>query len=105
MKVNCWEHKRCGRGPGAVLADGRRICPAARERRLDAVHGGVNGGRACWVVAGTFCEGEEPQGTFARKIDTCASCDFYERVRAEEHPEFRLAPNLLRLLGERVPTH
>ena len=99
MKPNCWEHKLCGRGPDAHDSDGLGACPAALEQRLDGTHGGVNAGRACWVVAGTMCGGER-QGTFARKVSTCSDCDFYARVQDEEHPGFQLAPNLLRILSE-----
>lgn len=80
-KVNCWEVKNCGRGPGSGEGN---ICPAAKETRLDGVHGGVNAGRACWAVAGTLCGGGIPSGTFARKMETCIECDFYHCVRNEE---------------------
>jgi len=44
----------------------------------------VNAGRACWLVAGTFCD-NVVSGTFAEKIDTCRNCDFYKKVQDEEH--------------------
>jgi len=47
------------------------------------VHGGKSSGRACWVVAGTFCGGTI-QGTFARKQVACKRCDFYKKVHHEE---------------------
>lgn len=47
----------------------------------------VNAGRACQVVAGTFCGGEV-QGAFAQKFHSCRTCGFYENVRAVEHPNF-----------------
>jgi hypothetical protein len=47
------------------------------------VHGGINSGRACWVVAGTFCGGTV-QGAFARKQVACKRCDFYSKVHHEE---------------------
>ncbi|MFC1523215.1 NAD-dependent epimerase/dehydratase family protein [Thermodesulfobacteriota bacterium] len=86
-KLNCWDVKNCGRGPDAVLADEEKCCPAAREQRLDGVHGGMNSGRACWVVAGTFCGGQV-QGTFARKYDVCRKCEFFQRVATEEGAKF-----------------
>lgn len=99
---NCWEAKRCGREPGGLHADATGVCPAALEVRLHGVHQGRNAGRACWVVAGTMCEGRV-EGTFATKFDTCAMCDFYQRVKREESPAFMLSASLLRLLREESP--
>ncbi|MDW7771833.1 MAG: NAD-dependent epimerase/dehydratase family protein [Desulfobulbaceae bacterium] len=82
-KLNCWEIKKCGRGPGSD----RNPCPAAIEERLDGVHGGKNSGRACWVVAGTYCGGKI-QGTHAAKFDVCKNCDFYQLVCSEEGEKF-----------------
>ena len=74
---------KCGRGPKGVKAKQLGVCPAARDKRLDMVHGGINSGRACWVVAGTFCGGTV-QGSFARKQVACKRCDFYNKVQHEE---------------------
>ena len=83
-KRNCWEFKNCGRGPYSDDS-----CPAATERRADGIHGGMNAGRCCWVVAGTLCGGQV-QGSFAAKLDNCLACDFYNEVRREEVGTFRL---------------
>jgi len=82
-KVNCWEWKKCGRQPGGPKVAELGICPAASERRTNGVNSGVNGGRACWFVAGTLCEGKV-QGTFAAKLSSCTECDFYKLVAREE---------------------
>jgi len=82
-KKNCWEFKNCGRGPDGTNAEELGVCPAATEKRLDGIHGGKNGGRSCWVIAGTFCDGEV-QGSFAGKYDCCQSCDFFKLVVQEE---------------------
>jgi len=82
-KQNCWEFKKCGRGPDAEHGNTGEPCPATTEKRLDGVHGGKNSGRACWAVAGTFCGGKI-QGTHAAKYDVCKKCDFYQQVAAEE---------------------
>lgn len=79
-KKNCWDVMGCGLGPG----NGVSLCSAATESRLDGVHGGVNGGRACWVVAGTHCPDNPATGTFARKMESCFDCPFYKQVRDEE---------------------
>ena len=96
-KKNCWEFKKCGREPGGSHVHDLGICPAARELRLDGVHHGRNGGRACWVVAGSLCGGEI-QGTFAQKFNNCSTCDFYSTVRQEEGGYFELSAVLLKKL-------
>lgn len=97
MKQNCWEFKKCGREPGGVHALELGVCPAATEGRLDAVHGGKNAGRSCWVVAGTLCKGET-QGTFAVKFKACETCEFYLAVREAEFPQFHFSSMLLNKL-------
>jgi hypothetical protein len=97
MKQNCWEAKNCGREPGGVHAKELGVCPASVEVKLDGIHHGKNAGRACWVVAGTFCSGK-PKGIFAQNSHKCDTCDIYNQVRKEEFPTFFLAIQLLRKL-------
>ena len=97
MKTNCWEYKKCGREPGGSKASELGICSAATESILDGVHGGHSAGRACWVVAGTFCGGEV-QGSFAIKFKECEKCDFYMEVRNDEWPNFEYSSSLLKRL-------
>lgn len=97
-KPNCWEFKECGREPGGARVGELGVCPACTDSRLDSVHDGRNAGRACWVVAGTFCEGEV-QGTFAKKFSNCQTCEFYGHVKEQEHPRFKLTATLLGMLG------
>lgn len=92
-RLNCWEEKKCGREPGGGNVKVLGVCPAASESSLDGVHGGKNGGRACWVLAGTFCQGAV-QGTFARKFASCRECNFYQSVMRIEGADI-LAPSLL----------
>ncbi len=87
-KQNCWEFKKCGRGPDEKLDGQSPPCPAAIEKRLDRVHGGNNSGRSCWVVAGTYCGGIT-QGTHASKYDVCKKCDFFQLVKEEEGNKFQ----------------
>jgi len=82
-KINCWEYMDCRREPGGSRAADLGICPAAADASFDGINSGVCGGRICWAVAGTFCEGKI-QGTFAEKRTSCLGCDFYQKVRAEE---------------------
>jgi hypothetical protein len=97
MKKNCWEVKRCGREPGGRNARELGICPAAVEGRTDGVNDGRNGGRACWVIAGTMCAGRV-QGSFASKLGTCVGCEFFRVVSAEEGEALQGVKEILRLL-------
>ena len=83
MKINCWEYKKCGREPNGSKVDELGICPSSTEEALNGVHGGENAGRACWVVAGTLCNGMI-QGTFAKKYNNCFECNFFKTVKEEE---------------------
>lgn len=96
-KTNCWEAKQCGREPGGPKVKELGVCPAAEEHRVDGVNEGVNAGRACWAVAGTFCGGNV-QGAFATKLDNCMSCDFYEEVVSEQWPNYKGSAQILALL-------
>lgn len=93
-KKNCWEFKNCGRESGGAKAAFLGVCPASSEKRLDKIHDGINGGRTCWIIAGTLCKGEI-QGEFAKKFQNCQSCDFYLATRAEESGHFQLSTILL----------
>jgi hypothetical protein len=97
MKKNCWEFKSCGREPGGINEKTQGVCPAAVEEKLNGVHHGKNGGRACWVVAGTLCGGIV-QGTFAQKFKNCNTCDFYNEVKKHESSGFKLSATLLSML-------
>ncbi|HAM52585.1 MAG TPA: hypothetical protein DCP92_18495 [Nitrospiraceae bacterium] len=93
-KLNCWEFKKCGREAGGAKAEELGVCPAATDEKLNAVHGGKNAGRSCWVVAGTMC-GERVQGTFAQKYQNCYLCDFFSAVKEEEGPAYQSSIILL----------
>lgn len=95
MKRNCWEFMRCGKG--ANVPDGGLQCPAYTEQRLHSVHGGINAGRACWVVNDTKCEGIL-QGTFQSTYRSCSTCAFYLAVRAEEGDQYQISMTLMDML-------
>lgn len=82
-KLNCWEVQKCGREPGGHAVGNQGPCPASVVKALDGVHGGLNSGRTCWVLAGTFCSGQVV-GTAARKLSSCMECAFYRQVLREE---------------------
>lgn len=83
-KMNCWQYKKCGREPGGSMAAREGVCPAASGTIFNTFNNGINAGRSCWLVAGTFCD-HQIMGTFAEKIDTCKNCSFYQKVQEEEH--------------------
>jgi hypothetical protein len=91
MKKNCWEVKSCER---CTTISGDDSCPVCKEIKLHGVHGGVNGGRACWVIRHTKCGGSK-QGSFGSKFSNCKTCDFYNMVKAEEKGSFQLSASLL----------
>jgi len=101
-KRNCWEVKNCGRERSGAKAFEMGVCPAATEKRLNNVHGGVNGGRGCWIVAGTYCKGKI-QGTFAQKAKNCSACDFYRLVKSEEENRFLPLTTMLQKMNGRQP--
>ena len=91
MKKNCWEVKACERCAKAV---GDESCPVCKEIGLNGVHGGINGGRACWVIPHTRCGGTV-QGRFGQKFSNCMECEFYRMVKAEEKGNFQLTATIL----------
>jgi len=101
MKLNCWEAKGCGRQPGGYKSLELGICPAAIETKAHGINGGVNGGRACWVIESTVCH-NQVQGSFAQKLKDCMQCDFYSAVRDEEGINYLASKKVLaRLRGTR----
>jgi hypothetical protein len=98
-KINCWEHKNCGREPEGINAFELGVCPATVEKSLDGTHGGKNAGRACWAVGGSMCGGKV-QGTFAQKYGNCVICDFYKLVKEEEGEGFVSSSTLLEKLSK-----
>ncbi|MFW9918771.1 MAG: two-CW domain-containing protein [Candidatus Thorarchaeota archaeon] len=88
--LNCWEARNCGREPGGMKAVKDGVCPAAEAVWLDGVNRGINGGRVCWVVAGTMGS-KVCNLTFSEKITDCIMCDFYQKVLLEE-PYFEIYP-------------
>ena len=77
---------KCGREPCGDKADQLGICPAAADSSFSGINRGINGGRICWAVAGTFCGGKV-QGKFADKRKSCIRCDFFKLVRSQEEKE------------------
>ncbi|MBU0465456.1 MAG: hypothetical protein KKE12_17980 [Proteobacteria bacterium] len=64
------------------------VCNAAEMEKLEGINRGKKGGRVCWALVGTLCEGRV-QGIFAEKIANCLDCEFYSYVRNQEGQDFR----------------
>ena len=96
-RKNCWEIKNCGRQPGGEKEKELGICPASIDARLDGTNQGKNGGRACWALSGTFCDGKV-QGVFAMKLGGCVNCEFFRQVVKEEGAELEMTSEILKKL-------
>ncbi len=97
-KLNCWEFKKCGRQLGGEKVAELGVCPAASAKCTDGTNCGVNGGRACWAITGTFCGGKV-QGSFATKLLNCKECEFYGIVRNEEGANYVGSRHILEKLA------
>jgi hypothetical protein len=95
MKINCWEFHGCV--SGGKHNDRLSTCPAYIETRMNGIHGGVNGGRACWIVAGETCR-SNMQKSGGRIPGSCQSCDFFKLVVREEGIDFVIPDKILRTL-------
>lgn len=83
MATDCWSFKRCGREPGGATVHELGVCPASTLVAADGIHGGTNGGRACWAIVGTFCDGNV-QNSLAAKLHHCVGCEFRTVVQLSE---------------------
>jgi hypothetical protein len=93
IKISCWEFKKCGRETDGSNADELGICPASLTNEYNNINYGQFGGRFCWSIAGTFCQGRV-NGTFAKKLPSCVNCDFLKSVHYEEGGNFILTPTV-----------
>ena len=78
-KQNCWEYMKCGREPSGEKVTELGICRMATDESLNGLNSGINGGRICWTIAGTFCLGKV-QGTFAKEQGSCVECNFFKSI-------------------------
>jgi len=88
MKDNCWDIMQCNQNI-------KKECPATTSEQCNGIHGGVNGGRCCWQISGTFCEdvmlcGGTEAGIKAKDITSCIFCEVYIRVKLEEGKNFKM---------------
>jgi hypothetical protein len=95
--MNCWEYKSCGRERGGTRVDDLGVFTASANRKAKGIKRGLNRRMACWAIAGTLCN-EKVQGTFASKLPTCTTCNFYDFVRIEEGANFNNAHEIRELM-------
>lgn len=80
-KLNCWEYKQCGHEQGGKNAH-LGICPAATYYHANGFLDGINGGRACMYITGTFCD-NSLSGTAKEKDKVCLECEFFRTLKQE----------------------
>ncbi len=104
QRLNCWEYQGCGCGPGGARIGESGQCPSSTESSLHGGNHGINGGRSCWVISGTLCDGVVA-GDFEDKYHECRKCAFSQRVEVEEGLDFEDSESLLtRYRGTGVST-
>ena len=90
---NCWEVMNCGQNPISKINSKTEICPAVKNSEFDGTNNGKFAGRACWIIAGSFCL-ENKKGAFSGKIMSCLYCEFFEKVKNEEGKNFISIPEI-----------
>ncbi len=50
MNKNCWEFKKCGRGPGGYKVKEFGLCPVCQASDNNQINNGKNAGRSCWLA-------------------------------------------------------
>ncbi|MBN2010802.1 hypothetical protein JW960_15755 [candidate division KSB1 bacterium] len=89
-KQNCWEFKKCGREPGGNKEKELGVCPTAIDEKNDGINHGINGGRFCWTIVGTLCDGKL-FGSFISQQVSCMECEFLKTVVQEEGDDLKLS--------------
>jgi len=97
MKMNCWDYQQCGREANGSRVRKLGICPVYLFPGLDGIHGGKNGGRACWIIRDVTC-GSTLQRMFIPHCLACFSCHFRRSVMNDEGPDCIISDSFLTLL-------
>ena len=82
-EINCWEYQKCSKANMAK-------CPVPEFKISDGFCGGINGGRACTYITGTFCLAVVP-GAVKMQNKDCANCLFYKMLAREHGGEFSVS--------------
>jgi hypothetical protein len=97
LKRNCWDYYRCRKQSEGNHVKEHDVCPAYFETKLHGIHDGKNGGRACWIVAGTKCGGRIKR-TLVPKFIVCKLCGFKKIVISEESQNFVVSDDFMKNL-------
>lgn len=90
---------KCGREPGGINELTLGVCFVPLLEKADGLNNGKNAGRVCWAVAGTLC-GCEITGVFAKKLNSCLTCEFYKLVTTEEGFDFVPTKEISKILKD-----
>ena len=93
-RKNCWEVMNCQRQPGGEKVEELGVCPATLPNKYDSFNKGKHGGRFCWAIADTLCEGSFGGAAYIDNLGNCINCKFLKQVSEEEAQGFVLFPNI-----------
>lgn len=85
--LNCWEFHQCGRD---VFTPRRvdSVCPVSITTCHHGRNKGINAGRCCWMVGGTFSPSrfhpDRERGSMPFKETHCKGCAFRRLVESEQ---------------------
>lgn len=80
-KLNCWEYMKCGRELDGKKARELGVCPVAIDPYADGINEGINGGRICWAIVGSYSLYHQ-KGPCSQP-HYCFECEFHKRVLME----------------------
>lgn len=96
---NCWDVMKCGREHDSPTVNDQGECAASAAVKANGLHGGLNGGRVCWAIAGSF-SGKQPSCTFVARMGGCESCTFYKMVRVMESSDYKQVNDILNICNK-----
>lgn len=82
-RCNCWEFRKCVKGPSENGSGKKERCPVVFEIAAHTLNGGTNGGRICWIVAESKYRGVIKCSEY-HSGDFCFQCEFRYKVMIEE---------------------
>ena len=96
-KINCWDYFKCGReaapthtkrefGKGGTNNLGS-VCSVSITQKYHGFNSGINSGRYCWKIQGSYCP--ENRGSIDFKEKNCDTCEFKKLVQSDEGFDFQ----------------
>jgi len=74
---------KCGRELNGKKVKELGVCPAAIHPYADGINEGINGGRICWAIVGSYSL-HNLKCTSPGESHFCFECDFHRKVLTEE---------------------